>query len=395
MSLTTSIDFTNTKLAYAYKSIKDLRLSLFLYKLLNNQWLGAIGKSLLKFSIKVNLPVKPIIEATLYKQFVGGESLLKCVPLMEKLNQHNVMTILDYSDEGSELEDDFVKAYDELEKNIIFSSQYPFTSITVFKISAIGSTNILTKVSEKKELNEQEKAAWELIKLRFHLLCKTAYEYKVTLMIDAEESWFQDTIDNLALEQMLIYNKDRAVIMNTYQLYRHASLENLKNHHQYVNSKGFYFGAKLVRGAYMEKERLRAKQYGYQDPIQPNKESTDKDYNAAVDYCLQNNVTIKTVIGTHNEYSCMRGIENMLQLNLEVNHPHVWFSQLYGMCDHISFNLAAQGYNVVKYVPYGPVKTVVPYLLRRADENSSIDGQAKLEIENLQKEIKRRQKNIN
>lgn len=390
MSFITSIDFTNTKLAYAYKSTKELRLSLFLYSFLNNKWLGSIGKNLLKFSIKAKLPVKPLIKATLYKQFVGGESLVKCVPLMEKLNQFNVMTILDYSDEGSEQEEDFVKAYEELEKNIIFSSQYPFTSITVFKTTAIGSTELLTKISENKELTEEENKAWELVKLRFHLLCKTAYEYKVTLMIDAEESWFQDLIDSLAIEQMLIYNKERAVIMNTYQLYRHASLTNLKRHHDEVTKAGFYFGAKIVRGAYMEKERLRASQMGYQDPIQPNKEATDNDYNAAVDYCLQNFETIKTVIGTHNEVSCIRGIENMLNLNLEVNHPHVWFSQLFGMCDHISFNLAAQGYNVVKYVPYGPVATVVPYLLRRADENSSIDGQAKLEIGNLNKEIRRR-----
>jgi proline dehydrogenase len=386
------INFDNTEEAFKNRSTQELKETEFLFKMLNHKVLGGIGKPLLKFAVKVGLPVKGIIKATLYKHFVGGETLEECLPLVEILEKNNVKAILDYSEEGKAEEKEIEHAFLSLLENIHFAGSHKKIPLTVFKPTAIGAHHLLERVSSGATLNSKEADAYKNFERRFEQLCEAAYSENIPIMIDAEEFSTQKAMDDMANRMMEKFNKERVTVINTFQMYRHDRLQYIKECHEMAKQNGYLFGAKLVRGAYMEKERARAIEKGYPSPINNTKEETDKAYNDAVRYCMSYIDEIFLFIGTHNEDSCRLGAELLDQSGKAKDFHHVWFSQLLGMCDHISFTLGHLGYNVAKYVPYGPVKTVTPYLIRRADENSSVAGQARKEMALLDKEIKRRKK---
>jgi proline dehydrogenase len=390
MQQTPPVNFSDTKIAYAYQTTSELKQAEWMFRFLNMPVIGPIGKAFLKFAVKVNLPVKAAIKATLYNHFVGGETLEDCLPLAARLAGNNVKSILDYSEEGKSSDEDIAHAFNELLNNVKFSATHSNVAFSVFKPTAFIATPLLEKVSRGEELDIIEKKAWEFGCTRFEELCQTAYNSNFRIMIDAEESWIQKAIDTLAYSMMEKFNKEEVHVLNTFQLYRKDRLPELKEQFEISRQKGYKLGAKLVRGAYMEKERSRAVRDAYPSPINDTKEDTDKAYDAGVKFCLEHLDRIMLFIGTHNEQSSMLGASLLQEKGLQPNNMNVWFSQLYGMSDNISFNLAAKGYNVAKYVPYGPVKSVTPYLIRRADENSSVAGQAKREIAMLQEEVIRR-----
>ncbi|MGZ5282581.1 MAG: proline dehydrogenase family protein [Bacteroidia bacterium] len=387
------IDFKNTSEAFKHKSTAELKEASFLFEMLNHPILGKPGKILLKFAVNFGLPVKPIIKATLYKHFVGGETLEDCLPTVAKLAKSNVKSILDYSEEGLHNEAGFEKAFQELLRNIKFSGEHEAIPFAVFKTTAIASESILEKVSSGKELNETEQAEWKKVCYRFDKLCNAAYFSKVPVMVDAEDSWIQKAIDDLTLEMMEKYNKDKVYVLNTYQLYKKDSLNYLKENLKYAQENNFKIGAKLVRGAYMEKERKRAEEKGYASPIQDTKADTDRDYDEAVRLCINHLDRMMLIVATHNEESSKLAANLIHHTVYRNDQPTLWFSQLLGMCDHITFTLSAHGYNVAKYVPYGPVNAVTPYLIRRAEENSSMEGQAKKEIALIKAELAQRKRN--
>jgi proline dehydrogenase len=347
---------------------------------------------MLKFAVGVGLPIKPFIKATLYKHFVGGESLEDCLPLVDKLEKQHVNSILDYSEEAKETEEEIEKAFQELMRNVKFAGEHPAISFSVFKPTAIASSDLLEKVSSGDTLTEKEAQDWKKVEQRFDMLCNTAFFHKVPIMVDAEETWIQPAIDNLTNHMMQKYNKEKVTVLNTFQMYRKDRLSYLHECFKQAQEQGYKLGVKIVRGAYQEKERARAEAKGYASPIQDNKQDTDNAYNEGVKFCMQHLDEIMLVVATHNEESCMLASDLLLQTSYKKNYHYLWFSQLLGMCDHVSFTLANNGYNVAKYVPYGPVKAVTPYLIRRADENSSVAGQAQKEMRLLQEEIRRRGK---
>ena len=384
------IDFEDTQTAYQLKTTNELQLAKTLFSVLQSKSLSKLGRNLLKFSIDAHLPVDAAIKATLFKQFIGGNSIQDTQKLIAKLGQYNVGSILDYSLEGINTEAEFDKAVDEFIANVKVAANNKDVPFSVFKPSAIASHKILGKVSDGSNLSSAEKEEYQRVRNRFTTIFKAASQLNVTVMIDAEESWIQKAIDDLALEMMQQYNKQKVIAMNTFQMYRHDRLEYLKQLMDLAKKEGFVLGVKLVRGAYMEKERERAYQMGYESPINKDKAATDAAYDAAVFYCLNNIHLNEVFIGTHNENSVAKAAQLMSDLKIEPNDNRVWFSQLYGMCDYITFNLGAKQYNVAKYIPYGPVKAVIPYLVRRADENSSVTGQAAKELGLIKKELKRR-----
>jgi proline dehydrogenase len=386
------LSFDNTEIAFANKTSAELKKSAWLFSLMNNPVLVSIGTSLTPLAFKWKLPVKSIIKNTIYSQFCGGETLAECTPVIEKLAKYNVQTILDYGVEGKETEEDFDNNLKEMLNAISFANNnghIPFASI---KVTGYAHFALLEKLNSKTALSVSEKTEWANAKARMHKACKAALDAGISLMIDAEETWIQDPIDDLADELMLSYNTKRAVVINTFQFYRTDMLAFLKSSYEKAKAGKYILGAKLVRGAYMEKERVRALELNYPSPIQPDKAACDKDYNSAVEFCLQNIQGINCCIGSHNEYSNKYGAELAEKLNVPHNHPHLHFSQLLGMSDNLTFNLAAAGYNASKYVPYGPVSDVVPYLMRRAKENTSIAGQTSRELTLIRTEVKRREK---
>ncbi|MCB0737940.1 MAG: proline dehydrogenase family protein [Bacteroidetes bacterium] len=385
-----TIDFSNTETAYSIKSNSELKLAQVMFSVLQSKALSQAGRGLLKFSINAHLPVKGIIKATLFKHFIGGESINDTKKVMERLAEFNVHSILDYSLEGIEKEADFDAAVEEFKANVMVAAEREEVPFSVFKPSAIATHKILEKVTAGANLSEAETAEFERVRNRFHAIFKLAHQKGVRVMIDAEESWIQGAIDQLAEEMMIAYNKEQVIAMNTFQMYRHDRLNYLKQSYQKAQENGVKLGAKLVRGAYMEKERERAEEKGYPSPINATKQDSDNSYNSGVEFCLNHIDNLELFIGTHNEKSVQLAVNEMTKLGLDANDSRVWFSQLYGMCDHITFNIAKHGYNVAKYVPYGPVKAVIPYLLRRADENSSVAGQAAYELQLLKSELKRR-----
>ncbi|MBU1372172.1 MAG: proline dehydrogenase family protein [Bacteroidetes bacterium] len=386
-----NLSFDDTKIAFKHQSDKDLKRSFWLFKMISNNLLVKIGPLFTKAALAIRIPISGLIKATIFKQFCGGETINECTSTIEKLADVGVGTILDYSVEGEEDED----AFDQTEKEIIYTIKkavelpqaIPFC---VFKVTGLARFGLLEKINDKVDLKEFEKLEWKKALNRIEEICKTAYEAQKHIMIDAEESWIQDVIDDVAIEMMRKFNKEKAIVFNTYQLYRHDKLSSLIVDEALARTEGFYLGAKLVRGAYMEKERKRAAEMDYTSPIQPDKTSTDKDYNAAVDFCLENISHVSFVAGTHNQHSCQLLADEMELKGIEPKHPHVYFSQLLGMSDNLSFNLSNAGYNVAKYVPYGPLKAVLPYLFRRAEENTAIAGQMGRELKLISKEMKRR-----
>ena len=389
------IDFSDTKIAFENQSIEKLKKNYAIFALMNQNWLVKIGTFFIKYSLKFGLPIKKIIKQTIFELFCGGETIADCKNTIETLNRFSVGTILDYSVEGEDDE----KSFDATEAEVIDSITYgklhkaeiPFS---VFKITGIGSRDLLSKVQAANKLSETEKKHWEDFKKRFENICKKASECEIRLFVDAEETWIQTVIDDLVLEKMEKYNVSNATyIYNTYQLYRNEGLGILIQHISKAKLGGFKIGAKLVRGAYMEKERKRAEELNYPDPINESKAKTDEQFNLALEACMDNMETVSICCGTHNETSCKLGVDLLNKKGLDSGDQRVYFAQLLGMSDNISYNLAKKGYNVAKYVPYGPIEAVMPYLFRRADENTSIAGQSSREFLLLKKELKRRSNN--
>lgn len=391
-----SLSFDNTEKAFAYKSDKDLRKAKFLFSTMGYPFFVPIGTRLTPFLMKTGLPINGIIRNTIFKQFVGGESLQETTPTVNLLDKYNVKVILDYGVEGKEGEENFDKATEEFVRVIEYAAtqkNIPFISI---KITGLARFALLETLNEAPRLrsgihdNEVENDEWERVKDRMYHICDVASQHNIGVLIDAEETWIQDPIDRLTMEMMEHFNKEKVVVYNTIQLYRHDRLDFLKLSHKIAKQANFLLGVKLVRGAYMEKERERAAQKRYPDPIQINKENTDKDFNAAVEYCITNINEIAVIVASHNEQSNLLAVDLLSKNNISANHAHIHFSQLYGMSDNITFNLANNNCSVSKYLPFGPIRDVIPYLMRRAQENSSVAGQTGRELSLIKKEIARR-----
>ncbi len=384
------ISFDNTKTAFKYKSDKELKRALWLFKMMASPVINSLGTKMLSLSLKLRLPVIGLIRNTAFAQFCGGESIEECNQTMNKLAEHGVQSLLDYSVEGKESEEDFNRTAKMVSKTIDIAKENPAVPFAVFKLTGVMALSLLQKLNESQPLTEQEEKQYNFAIKRIDKICKKAYNLGVPVMIDAEESWIQDAIDEIVEEMMMNYNKESAIIYNTLQMYRHDRLDFLKRKHKHSQVNGYFLGVKIVRGAYMEKERERALQLNYPSPIQPDKESTDKDYDLSLEYIMDNISGMALCAGTHNENSSDFLCRLMKVHEMKMKDSKVYFAQLLGMSDHISFNLADSGYNVVKYVPFGPIKDVMPYLIRRAEENTSIAGQTGRELRLLTEEVSRR-----
>lgn len=386
------IAFDNTRVAFHDKSNSELKKAYWLFRMIGNPLLVKVGAGLTRFALAARLPVSWALKPTVFNHFCGGETIDSCDPTIERLGRSNIKTILDYSAEGKEQDEDFDYTSDQILATMDKALNNPNIPYAVFKPTGVARLGLLEKVQAGVSLNEDEKKEWERVRGRFLKICKRSHAMGIPVMVDAEETWIQTIIDELVEEMIFRFNHEKPLVYNTLQMYRHDRLDYLKDLNRRAREKGVFTAVKLVRGAYMEKERERAAEKGYPSPIYPDKLGTDKGYNDAVAYCVENVKDVAVCIGTHNEMSCQLGTEKMISLDVPRNHPHISYSQLLGMSDHISYNLAAEGFNVTKYVPYGPVKTVVPYLIRRAEENTSVAGQTSRELLLLSTELKRRKK---
>ncbi|MGB0916458.1 MAG: proline dehydrogenase family protein [Flavobacteriales bacterium] len=384
------ISFENTEIAFSDRSDKELNRSYWLFRMVGNPTLVKLGKMGLSIGLSLRLPIKGIIRATVFEHFCGGESIGKCEETIERLHQKGISTLLDYSAEGKESEVDFDKSCKEVLKTVKLAGRDDRIPFCVFKPSALIRSGLLAKLNSNGKLNQTETEEWERGKARVRSICQAGFDKKIGVFIDAEESWIQTTIDGLAAEMMSEFNRDGVIVYNTIQLYRKDRLAFLKSSFAQAQKDGYKLGLKLVRGAYMEKERERAEDQGYPSPIHDTKTATDKDYDLALEFCVKNNKGIQIIAGTHNEKSSKLLALLMTNKGLSNNDSNIYFSQLYGMSDNIGFNLASAGYNVVKYVPYGPILEVMPYLIRRAEENTSIAGQTGRELSLIMQEKARR-----
>lgn len=389
-----ALNFDNTKTAFSLKSDFELKQAQFLFSAIGISWLTAMAKPVTNFLFKVRFPIGPILKNTVFKHFCGGETIAECKTLINKLyDQKGVSSILDYSVEGKESEAQFNNSVRIVLEAFEFAKKSKATPFLVFKGTGLGRFELFRKVSSKATLNPQEKEEWQRVKARFDHICKTCATSKsVMVMIDAEESWIQDAIDEITEEMMATYNQNRAVVYNTVQLYRWDRLSYLKHILDFGKANNCMVGVKLVRGAYMEKERERAQEMDYKSPICENKAASDTNFNDGLTFCLENLEVFQIFLGTHNEQSSLLLATLMVKNNIANNDNRVWFGQLYGMGDHISFNLSEEKYNTAKYLPFGPVKEVMPYLFRRAEENTSVGTQTSRELQLVQKELKRRSK---
>lgn len=383
--------FDNFETAFKTRDDTELKHSLWLFKLMKNPFLVKLLSKLTLFSIYTGLPVKWAIRATIFKQFCGGESLEESKFIVNKLSKSHIGSILDYSVEGKEREEDFEHTKKEVLHIIQLAKENPAIPYTSLKLTGIARLSLLEKINEKKELDDKEKQEYKKLEDRLNDLCYNAFVNHVPIYFDAEESWIQNAIDALAEKMMQKYNTKKAIVLTTLQMYRFDRIDYLNTLMKKAGKENFFIGIKLVRGAYMEKENIRAEQMKYKSPIHSSKENTDHDFDKAVDICLENIDLVTLCAGTHNEASTMHLINKMKDLNIPNDHSNVYFSQLYGMSDHITYNLAEAGYNVTKYLPYGPVKSVVPYLIRRAEENTAISGQMGRELRLIIEEKNRRQ----
>ncbi len=388
--LVAMVSFENTEIAFSGKSDQDLKRAFWLFRMVGRPWLVKMGKAFTHLALKIHFPIRRLIKTTIFRQFCGGESIDECDVTVSELARFKIGTILDYSVEGQTREEDFDATASEIIATIRKGDQSDSIPFAVFKVTGISRFRLLEKVDAGNELTEKEKAEFGRVKNRMDAICKTSFETGIPVFVDAEESWIQDTIDQLATEMMEQYNREKANVYNTIQVYRHDRLKYLKKASEEAQKKGYQLGIKLVRGAYMEKERKRATEKAYPSPIQPDKTSADRDYDLALEFCTDHADHIWLVAGTHNENSAMYLTRLMVHCGIEKASPRVWFAQLYGMGDHISFNLANAGYNVAKYVPYGPIREVLPYLIRRAEENTSVAGQTSRELTLIITEQKRR-----
>lgn len=391
-----SLSFDNTENAFAYKNSKELKKAKFLFNTMSYPLFVPIGTRITPFILKTGLPIHGIIRDTIFRQFVGGETLAETAPICNLLGSYGVQVILDYGVEGKQDEADFDKATSVFKDVINYASTQPNIPFISVKITGIARFSLLEKLNDSPRLrsgihdHEDEMIEWERVKNRIKEICEVAAKKNIGVLIDAEESWIQDPVDRLVIEMMETFNKEKAVIYNTIQLYRHDRLNFLKMFHRIARQRHFILGIKLVRGAYMETERERAADQNYPSPIQQDKAGTDRDFDEAIGYCISNIDEISCIVATHNEDSNRLAFDLLKEKGLPINHHHVHFSQLYGMSDHITFNLAKEGCNVSKYLPFGPLKDVIPYLMRRAQENSSISGQTNKELALIKNELKRR-----
>ena len=390
MELKKHVDFDNLKTAFLSKSNKALKKKRFIFSTMRGGVMVKLGTSLTKIALKTGLPVKGLIRRTIFDLFCGGENIDDCQRTIDEMAKFHVGAILDYSVEGEKTEEGFESTTRELTRTIETAGKAKNIPFGAFKVTGLGAFDLLTKVQAKTPLTEEETRAFQRVRERVDRICARAYELKVKVLIDAEESWIQEPIDTLAYEMMEKYNRESALIYNTYQLYRHDILAKLREAFDAAKAKGYYLGAKLVRGAYMEKERERALEMGYESPIQPDKESTDTDFNKALSVCMKHLGNAALFCGSHNEESNYRLTLLLEEYQLSKDDDRIHFAQLFGMSDHISYNLAAAGYNVAKYVPYGPIKSAMPYLFRRAEENTSVRGQSGRELTLVKRELERR-----
>jgi proline dehydrogenase len=386
------LDFGNTEIAFRHKNDSALKRTRFVFSMMQDPFIVKLSTKLTLFALKWHLPIDGILKRTIFWQFCGGESMQECTNTYAMLREKGVEGILDYSVEGQENEATFDAVRDEISRLIDNAKTYARIPITCLKMTGIARFNLLQKVSEKKTLTDAENAEFIRIQGRLDHLCGKAAKQGVTFYIDAEETWIQPAIDNLTEGMMATYNREKPIIFSTIQMYRHDRLAYLDNLIQKARKEGWKVGMKIVRGAYLEKENERAQQLGYPTPMQPNKAATDRDYNAAVRLCVENIEDTAVCAGTHNEASCLLLAELLDEKRINKEHPHVFFSQLYGMSDNITFNLAALNYNVSKYLPYGPVRYTMPYLIRRAEENTAVAGQVGKELLLVNREIERRRR---
>lgn len=389
-----NLSFDNTEVAFAHKSNSDLKKAYRLFQTFGFPFLVNHGPKLTNFALSIGLPIKGLIKNTLFAQFCGGETIAESYPSAKQLYENGIGAILDYSVEGEGTGEDFAKALGELQKVIIEATDKPEYPFAVFKCSGIGSFQMLENVTlairEKADTTYRDDLDYLHFRSRFEALCKLAFENNTKLFVDAEETWIQDAIDEITYQNMAIYNRDKTIVYNTIQLYRTDRIPEMKSRIEEARVGGYKLGFKLVRGAYMEKEAARALENGYTNPIQKSKQDTDEDYDAAIKLCYDNRDIVSICAGTHNEKSSLYLAQLLQEGDIAKNDDRFWFAQLYGMSDHISYNLAAAGYNVAKYLPYGPIKEVLPYLSRRAQENSSVKGQAGRELSLITSELKRR-----
>jgi proline dehydrogenase len=398
-----NISFDDTQTSFAYKSDKDLKKARILFTSMGQQWLVNLGLAVTPWALKIGLPIKGIVRNTIFNQFVGGETLQETRDVVEKLGQFRVQVILDYGVEGKEGEGNYDHAMEQFIKVIEYAAtqhNIPFMSV---KMTGFARFELLQKLHAAsvyadiiqgkvplEVLTDNEKREWENILNRLRKICEKAQEKNVGVLIDAEESWIQDPVDALTMMMMHDFNKEKAVVYNTAQLYRQDRLQFIKDSDEYAKQNNFKLGMKLVRGAYMERERARALEMNYPSPINPTKEASDKDYNDAVAYCIDPANSMSVIVGSHNEESNLLGVQLLEKYGLPFDSKNVHFSQLYGMSDNITFNMAKAGCNVSKYLPFGPINDVIPYLMRRAEENSSVSGQTGRELLLIKREIKRR-----
>lgn len=390
MEIEPEVQFDDTQIAFSYKSDQQLKKANFIFTVVNNPFISGLATSLVKIGLALRLPIKSIIRYTVFDHFCGGETIVESEQTINALGKYNVGTILDYSVEGAKTEEGFDNTCAQILSTFDEARKSPHVPFCVFKLTGMGDSELLSKINSNKELSAIEKTRFEKIKDRVDRICKKAFDFNIPVLIDAEETWIQNPIDSIAREMMRKYNHNQALVFTTYQMYRVDSLQNLKSAFDDASQNNYYLGVKIVRGAYMEKERERAEKFSYPDPIQPDKESTDRAFNDALEFCVTHHDKITLVCGSHNEYSNQFLTELIKKHGLSHEDGKIWFSQLLGMSDNISFNLANKGYNVVKYVPYGPVKSVMPYLFRRASENTSVSGQSSRELLMIRKEIQRR-----
>ncbi|AKJ04291.1 L-proline dehydrogenase [Archangium gephyra] len=383
--------FDNTAIAFATKSDWQMRKAHLLFSSLTYPWLVRAGIPMAAWLVRLGLPgVRLTVKHTVFEQFCGGESIQECEAAVEALGSVGVQSILDYSVEGEKSEDSFDATTRETIATIEWAASHPHIPFSVFKVTGLARFGLLEKLGAGEALSADEQAEWSRVRERVLRICERAHALGVRIFLDGEETWIQDVIDGLGEEMMVRFNRERALVYNTYQMYRTASLDNLRAALERAKTQGYFLGAKLVRGAYMEKERLRAKERCYADPIQPDKAATDAAYDSALRLSLEHLERMGLCAGTHNEESCLLLMRELAQRGIAPNDPRVFFSQLYGMSDNISFNLARAGYNVAKYLPYGPVRAVLPYLIRRAQENSAIAGQGGREVRLIRGELQRR-----
>lgn len=405
------ISFDNTEQAFVYKTDAGLKRANFLFSIIGNKLLLKLGLSTIPSAVKWKIPfTRPLVKSTIFEQFVGGETMQECIPLVNRLAKYNVQVILDYAVEGGDYgEDAYNAATGQFIEVVNFAATQPNIPFMSIKVTGLARSGLLQKLNTAMQagtgtlmtrykaavsaLVKDEQAEWDNVVNRLRKISLTARDKRVGVLIDAEESWIHDPVDAVTLLMMDELNKEEAVVYNTYQMYRHDRLKFLEENYEAAKARGFILGAKLVRGAYMEKERARAAEKGYPSPIQPDKESCDRDYDAGVKFCIDHLDDVSLILASHNEHSNMAAAKLMQERNIPHNHKHIHFSQLYGMSDQITFNLAPEKFNVSKYLPFGPIADVVPYLMRRAEENTSVSGQTSRELQLIKTELKRRKKN--